>query len=106
MYMNQVIDLVQSPSPDTSDVPHQNQASNGEFFIKTTYEMLSNRINSEDSLNSFGKNWKCKGPTRIRYTLWKTVHGRLLTIEERVIMLMMTSSIKCDRCMEDPELII
>ena len=85
MYMKEAIDLVQPPSLGGSDVPYWNIAPNGEFSIKTPYDMLSNAINTEDNVNPlFDKVWKWQGPARIRATLWKIAHGRLLTNEERV----------------------
>jgi len=68
--MSEVIDLVKSPSPGGPNVHPLNLASNGEFSIKTAYEMLSTINNSEDNLDLlFDKGWKCKGAARVKTAL-------------------------------------
>lgn len=60
----------QPPSPGDPGVPHCNIVFNGELSIKTSYDMLRTRNNTEDKLNPiFEKVWKWKGRARIRATL-------------------------------------
>jgi hypothetical protein len=58
-----------------NDFPNWTPTAEGQFNLKSTYKIL---IPHTDMLA-----WKWSGPT-IRSFLWKLVHGRLLTIDDKL----------------------
>lgn len=92
---------VQAPTPGITDFPSWMAASDGLFSLKSAYFLLSGG-NASLPNPIFSKIWKWQGPARIRATLWKVAHGKLLTNEERKRR-GMTNENYCPRCNSQPE---
>ncbi|KAJ1388848.1 Reverse transcriptase zinc-binding domain [Sesbania bispinosa] len=68
-----------------SDFPAWKYCPNGEFSIKSTYELLINdNLNQHCVDMDFVNIWKWQGPPRVTTFTWKLIHGHILTNCERV----------------------
>jgi hypothetical protein len=91
---------------EDNDFANWTPANDGQFSLKYAYTLLTPQ---KESVNEFDHNymlaWKWPGPTRIQSFLWKLMHGRLLTNEERYKRNMTTEN-NCPRCNNAPESIM
>jgi hypothetical protein len=93
---------IRPPVPEHSDFPYWIPATDGQFSIKTAYELLMGEHHDQNSLPLFEAVWNWKGPARMRTTLWKMAHGKLLTNMERCHRGMSSNDL-CPRCDLAPE---
>lgn len=70
-------------APGSSDFPSWKASSDGQFSLKSVYMLLDPNPVSP-SIPLFKKVWDWSGPFRMKSTLWKIAHGRLLTNSERL----------------------
>lgn len=94
------------PSLGEDDFPCWNLTTNGLFSLSSAYQALSkDNVNGENQNPLFKEIWHWKGPQRVRTFLWRLVHGRLLTNEERFQRRMKNDSL-CPRCLLNEESIM
>lgn len=100
------IAYLKPPSSSSSDFPYWNLSSDGDFPLKTAYKyILKHKPPVENQNPIFRKVWKWPGPSRIKTTLWKICHTKLMTNVERKTR-GMTADELCPRCCKHLETIM
>lgn len=100
----QNIEAVNPPNQSNlGDFPPWSLNSDGNFSLKYAYVCLTSCRTVEKVENPlFKKIWHWKGPNMIRAFLWKIIHGKLLTNQERQKRGMRANPM-CPRCNSSPE---
>ncbi|KAJ1436229.1 Reverse transcriptase zinc-binding domain [Sesbania bispinosa] len=80
-------------------------AADGEFHLKLIYDKIGAEYIPEVDQNLCQHIWQWKGTPKIQCFLWKCLHGKLPTNEERVTR-DMTHDPVCSKCNEHPESIM
>jgi hypothetical protein len=94
------------PTNGKNDMPNWDLSNDGNFSLKTAYNIISGSNNDTTNIHSlFDQVWQWKGPTRVRTILWKLAHGSLLTNAVRAHR-QMTNDDLCPRCQSQPETIM
>jgi hypothetical protein len=94
------------PTNGKNDMPNWDLSNDGNFSLKTAYNIISGLNNDTTNIHSlFDQVWQWKGPTRVRTILWKLAHGSLLTNAVRAHR-QMTNDDLCPRCQSQPETIM
>ncbi|KAJ1404644.1 Reverse transcriptase zinc-binding domain [Sesbania bispinosa] len=87
------------------DSPTWADSCDGQFHLKDTYSQIATGARNEVDTELWHFIWDWNGPPRIKCFLWKCLHGKLPTNEEKVHR-GMAGDITCLRCMEYPESIM
>ncbi|KAJ1413265.1 Reverse transcriptase zinc-binding domain [Sesbania bispinosa] len=87
------------------DSPTWADSSDGEFLMKNMYDNLGVNLNLQMDTELCNSNWKWQGPLRIQVFMWKCLHGKLPTNEERLTRGMSVDP-TCCRCSDQSESIM
>ncbi|KAJ8762621.1 hypothetical protein K2173_008060 [Erythroxylum novogranatense] len=81
--MSSLLQIAAIPTPSNdrgADLPIWRLTSNGNFSIKSAYDLLTKDFTQEEK-DIWKVVWKWKGPQRVKTFLWLLSHGKLLTNE-------------------------
>ncbi|KAJ1443273.1 Reverse transcriptase zinc-binding domain [Sesbania bispinosa] len=66
------------------DIPTWSDSCDGQFHLKGIYGKIAAAANNDMDTDLWQFVWKWNGPPRIKCFLWKCLHGKLPTNEERI----------------------